>query len=171
MKVLFLDIDGVLNSTKWYMKRQKLKEEGKTFMWRDEAEFDPEAVAHLEKIMVAHPDVEIVISSTWRILHPLAEIRGYIKTAGGELASSKVIDKTPRGKMVDGFEMSSIRGDEIKRWMDLLGDEIKSYVILDDDSDMRPDQKENFVQTNHMNGLTDADAQKPSRFCIDKSQR
>jgi hypothetical protein len=35
-----------------------------------------------------------------------------------------------------------------------------SYVIIDDDADMLPEQQENFVQTNQFYGITLADAEK-----------
>lgn len=54
-----------------------------------------------------------------------------------------------------------VRGNEINKWIrnnnDVLGSylEFKNYVILDDDNDMLLTQKDNFIQTNHLFGLTD----------------
>ena len=46
-----------------------------------------------------------------------------------------------------------IRGEEIKQYLEEHTD-IKSYVILDDDSDMLDEQLFNFVQTDGFEGIT-----------------
>jgi HAD domain in Swiss Army Knife RNA repair proteins len=154
MKYLFLDIDGVLNNYPHYEAMFKtyppaVRNE-MTRQERDQIDFDPANVAQLERICMAQPELEIVISSTWRCLNTLPEIRGYIKTAGGERASSIIVGKTPYQP-----ELLKIRGQEIQRWLIDQMEENVPYVILDDDSDMTPEQKEgHFVQTHYLAGLT-----------------
>ena len=48
---------------------------------------------------------------------------------------------------------------EIQMWMDkeLEKNEIESYVILDDDNDMLPEQMNNFILINGQYGLSDID--------------
>jgi hypothetical protein len=136
--VLFLDIDGVLNSTRWAQARY---EQG----YRDGySKFDPEAVTELQRIVQA-TDCQIVLSSTWRLLYSLAEIRGRLSDAG--FPRAPVVDKTPRG---DG-----IRGEEVRRWREALGHS-GPYACLDDDSDFFPYQP--LVKTSHATGLTKAEA-------------
>ena len=56
-------------------------------------------------------------------------------------------------------EFGTQRGEEIKTWMDKESEknEIESYVILDDDSDMLPEQMSNFIHIDGQVGLTDKD--------------
>jgi len=41
------------------------------------------------------------------------------------------------------------RGFEIQQWIDDNNDNILSYCIIDDDNDMLPSQRNNFVRTAH----------------------
>ena len=71
------------------------------------------------------------------------------------------------GKFFDwikhGFHVPSIRGLEIKVWLDLnvrktptgFNNNQYTYCILDDDSDMLLEQKDNFVKTATWCGLTE----------------
>ena len=60
---LFLDIDGVLNTTRYgfYLEDNNMVDEDE-----EGALFDPEAVKNLASIIENVPDVKIIISSTWR---------------------------------------------------------------------------------------------------------
>lgn len=51
----------------------------------------------------------------------------------------------------------NIRGEEIQAWMDRAkerGKDISHYIIIDDDSDMLPEQMEFFIKTDMRTGLT-----------------
>ncbi len=53
------------------------------------------------------------------------------------------------------------RGVEIDNWINWnTGDEEFRYVILDDDSDMLLSQKDNFIQTDSLKGLSKDDVEK-----------
>lgn len=52
------------------------------------------------------------------------------------------------------------RGVEIDRWLKVNGKNIDAYVILDDDNDMLYCQRNNFVQTDMYNGLSEHDVEK-----------
>lgn len=130
MKIIFLDIDGVLN----------VIQQG-----RDEfgALFHPEFVENLRQVIDA-TGAKIVISSSWR-------------SAGLERMKlmwqmrdlpSEVIDITPNFR-----EVSSVRGEEIANW--LSQNNVDSYLILDDDDDMLPDQLPNFIQCSGNNKLSE----------------
>jgi hypothetical protein len=154
LKYLFLDIDGVLNNYPWYEKMYKENppsiRNNMTPEERALIDFDPANVAQLERIVVSQPDLWIIISSSWRRLHSLAEIRGYIINKGGIEAGKRVKDKTTHQPA-----LFKIRGQEINHWLENYSDEPHPYVILDDDSDMLPEQKAgHFVQTHYLGGLT-----------------
>lgn len=166
MKVLFLDIDGVLNSHRWYAESiGKLNVEQRNAMTRrdhDLLQIDPTAVANLEQIVNAFDDIEIIVSSTWRRLHPLAEIRDFISTRGGKKSSTIIAGKTC-------FMPNKMRGYEIEEHVSQFLDSGDTYVILDDDTDMLASQKKHFVHTQHFEGLTLEKAQEAIKVLMSTS--
>jgi hypothetical protein len=83
-RVLFLDIDGVLNSEEW-MRAGHMKD-------IDRDAFSPELCARLERVIQA-TGCDIVISSSWRIGHSTDEILGHLRARGAP--SARVIGATP----------------------------------------------------------------------------
>lgn len=136
-KVLFLDIDGVLNSERSCLAFQGFPHD---FEGRGKAKFDWTAVALIRRLC-GETDASIVLSSTWRILHSVHECAN-----GLDLP---IFDATPRIAGYDG----KVRGDEIDAWLN-AHPEVTSYAIVDDDSDMLEKQKPFFVQTDFRAGLT-----------------
>lgn len=137
MKIIFLDIDGVLNSFQsmyfWHNKRdQKSWENDMYESWKGTLkeylaqEFDPIAISNLERIIREVPEVKIVISSTWRLGETVDSLKKIFSVS--PLIADAIIDVT-------GKDESRIRGREIKTWLDEHND-ITDLVILDDDSDM-----------------------------------
>lgn len=154
MKILFLDVDGVLNNTLTYTRIHRAWKEsgeatrGSEFGW---------PMGHLDAILVPNlnPIVEqtgcqIVLSSSWRIIAKIPDFRSWVSQKGFKYPDS-IIDRTRRsvGDDPDG------RGNEIKDW--LAGHpEVTAYVILDDDSfDIIRVHPNNFVHTNGKEGLTE----------------
>lgn len=133
MKVLFLDIDGVCNNQKTRERQGDTKFIG----------IKPE-LAQLVRDIVDATGCEIVLSSTWRMFPDSA------KWAEDHIAPfhSQTIDMQRGAKwgVVD-------RGHEIKEWLDRHPD-VERYAILDDNSDMLPEQMPNFFQTTWAEGLT-----------------
>jgi hypothetical protein len=124
MKVVFLDIDGVLNDaiTTMDLLDDKPKKE------------------HLDclKVIVDATDAKIILSSTWR-LFPSArnDVKNALRNVGLEF-----IDKTKELKD---------RASEIQEWLS-RHPEVEKFVILDDEeiSGKFPD---NLVQTTFYRGL------------------
>lgn len=137
MKVLFLDIDGVLNSA-----RTALAFGGYPMELEHLPAFDQAALGLIRRLCDA-ADVQIVLSSAWRLHYPHKHV--------GKALGLPIIDRTP--------SLSGVRGLEIQRW---LADhpEVEEYAIVDDNSDMLPDQERFFVQTDGLEGLTYRDYQK-----------
>lgn len=157
MKIIFLDVDGVLNSEKHYRKRGE-----PDYRWEDEppyplSEFDSEAVALLNRI-IKETDAKIVVSSTWRIGRSVDELKELFKNVGVE---GEIIDKTKILRERRGYERV-VRGTEIRRWIEEFEDEsFENYIIIDDDGDMLPSQKkDHFVKTSFWFGLTEEDVEK-----------
>jgi hypothetical protein len=140
-KIIFLDIDGVLNSHDWWKRREKLPPSASRDEFMNE-QLDPLAI-QLFQALLADVDAEVVLSSVWR-LHK--EDRDMIKKRVVDF-----IDVTPDSDC-------RIRGCEIRSWTEknVTYDERKElkYAIIDDDSDMLLWQKDSFFQTSFKTGLT-----------------
>lgn len=138
MKIIFLDIDGVLNNHKSYGT-------GKADMW---------CVAALNDI-TDRTGAAIVVSSTWR-MGGLLSCRDKLAEWG---VTAPVIDRTPIRETLHGdLTLADPRGFEIAEWW-CQHAEIESFVILDDDSDMAH-LKDRLVQTDRTVGLTMRDAKR-----------
>ncbi len=142
MKVLFLDIDGVLNSSTWYKNRPHrfLRDNPQESDW--ECELDPSAILVFKKFIHDVPDLQIVISSTWRINYELAEFKRRFSQMLS-IEPSRVIDMTPH--------LGTIRGLEIQDWLN-RNPQVTKFAILDDDSDMG-DLMDNLFKTTWEDGL------------------
>lgn len=159
-KFLFLDIDGVLNSITFSKESKQLKLQVKN---KEEfasipyyaLDFDPKAVAYLNDI-VETCNFKVVLSSTWRYSHTIEYMNELLKFVG---CTFELIDYTPDmmfRNQNDGYYGSVPRGVEIKFWLDKNVDtpyEFCNYVILDDDSDMLYNQRDNFYNTDNWFGL------------------
>lgn len=150
-KFIFLDIDGVLNSTRsclalggygFFPRISRMKG---TVDFVEHAKLDPIAVLLLDRL-VRSTGAHVVISSTWRMGSTLDEFNALFKAYIPNNAIS-VIDMTP-------VHNHGPRGDEIKAWLDLRSLSDDKYVILDDDSDMLQDQKPFFVHVDRDAGLS-----------------
>lgn len=151
MKVIFLDIDGVLNGYgpaqfrtwktfqkiglgRWYKKHR-----------RDPFGVHPEKVRRLARI-IRKTDAKIVMSSSWR--HGFWQREYEELTSGGKRLHDlfnkfgiEVMDITPTRN--DG------RGMEIKEWLDAHHGKVESFVILDDERELLGDMADDreFIQT------------------------
>lgn len=146
MRVIFLDIDGVLNSERYFKQRDP---EGLSVV-DSASSIDPAAVALLNDLLAA-TDGKIVVSSTWRLGRSVPELEELLVSRG--LRAGHVV-----GKTADLYGQP--RGSEIRLWVDTH--EVKRFVILDDDSDMEP-LMDRLVKTHFLDGLQAAHVQK----CID----
>lgn len=134
MKYLFLDIDGVLNSTRSACGLGKIPHDAEP---KDLPFFDLIALGLIRRLC-EETGAKIVLSSTWRMGRDPVEL--------GNQLDLPIISKT---LVLDGF-----RGDEIKQWLDEnYNPHVDKYAIVDDDSDMRPEQRPFFVKTHYNNGL------------------
>ena len=157
-KVIFLDIDGVLNTKWWYtqMDRNTPKDQyGYAF--------DPKAVANLKKI-VEETGSDIVISSSWKSFG-FSELEEMWKDRDlpGKLIGitpNSVSDELLLDADIDSIELFHIRGEEIKEWLTKHGKQISNYAIIDDMDNMLTEQQSHFVQTNPEVGITKEDAGK-----------
>jgi hypothetical protein len=150
MKVIFLDIDGVLNCS---TTENTLY--GYDFV-------DEDKLVRLKRI-IDQTGAVVVLTSTWRI--------GWYHSDDGHITEAadmfvelerellkygiELMDKTPmfRGGM-------SVRGQEIKRWIENQDEEIESFVILEDWESLWPYNEDNIVWVDETVGLSEADAER-----------
>jgi hypothetical protein len=143
MKVVYLDLDGVLND-------HKPNPNGYNSLKR-------ECVEEFNRILEEVPDLRIVISSAWRYMHPEAmTLKGF-----EYLLLTHGIDCKDRGL---GFtkkdEEIPTRGGQIVDYIKQLPT-MTNYVILDDMAfDFAEMGLKNFIQTNSDMGLTWYDAER-----------
>ena len=131
MKVIFLDIDGVLNSAVY--DRTKSFEDGN---------IDRTRLPILRSI-IDRTGADVVLSSSWRI-HLDDDCQPYTPTGEGMMrifheGGIRISDKTPDGEK---------RADEIRAWLE-AHTETEAFVILDDIFFGWGDLQENLVRTNY----------------------
>lgn len=137
MNVIFLDIDGVLNSEVSARKFQTCYR------------LDPDAMAHMNRI-IKETGAVVVLSSTWRRYHDKGNMELILMQTG--FPQNKLIDYTP----VLEWSPQTNRGTEIKTWLEAHPD-VERFVILDDDCDMG-ELMPFLIHVNGHCGLTGDDA-------------
>ncbi|PCC67738.1 hypothetical protein SAMN02745121_02374 [Nannocystis exedens] len=130
-KVIFLDIDGVMNDLGTKSARSGLAG------W-----LDPDHVAVLNEVVRATGAV-VVLSSSWRLAMPLDALRLAFAEAG---CVAELLDVTPD---LDRAR----RGREIAAWLAVQPEPPVRYAILDDSFDM-PELPGKLVKTSREVGLT-----------------
>lgn len=143
MNIIFLDVDGVLNSIR------KLKEVyDKTHKPHsgNNYPFDEVCLENL-KMLVNKTNSKLVISSTWRKYEEDVDVL------------LNVLKEYGLDKEVVGFTpiLNSRRGLEIKEYLSSLNEEV-NFIILDDDSDMG-ELLPYLVKTDINVGLTEENVQ------------
>ena len=157
-KIIFLDIDGVLNTKWWYTQMDRNTPRDKYGY-----AFDPKAVANLRRV-VEETGAGIVISSSWKCMglsqmEDMWDERNLPGKVVG-ITPNSVSDELLVDTDIDSMELFHIRGEEIKEWLIKHGKHVSHYVIIDDMDNMLPEQQSHFVQTNPEVGITEDDANK-----------
>lgn len=120
MRVIFLDIDGVLNSKEFFQNRQPTQELN---------EIDEEKVKLLQQIVQA-TNAKIVLTSTWRIYDKTDKVYQYLVDTLAKYDLS-IFDCTPY--------INGNRPEEITTWLSMwnalrdVHEHIFGFVSLDDD--------------------------------------
>ena len=108
MKLIFLDIDGVLGH------------------FGSDGEFDPACIARLSAL-AEQTGAGIVIASSWREMYTPPEMQEILEQHG---FTGQVVGETPT-------LLGLPRGEEIRAYVEAAGD-VEAYVILDDNPDLAP---------------------------------
>jgi hypothetical protein len=150
MKIIFLDIDGVIClSREWGSRMRKIKRweleggEGNPPVDIRLDDFNKIAVNVLNDIILTS-GVDIVISSDWRLYATLDEMKDLFHQYG---VIKGPIDFTPELQNVT--KRSDIRVDEINLWLS-NHPEVTNWVAIDD---MDLSDLDNFVKCREREGL------------------
>lgn len=138
MKVIFLDIDGVVNS---YSTKERAPSKV--------IGVEQRLIAHIKEIVDA-TGAKLVLSSTWRKDWAFDLMDGkdwhYLRD---EFAKQDLyfMDYTPSRR-------DSHRGEEIKEWLTSTEYDVESYVIIDDEMfDIWDLHDGHMVQTSYIDGI------------------
>lgn len=163
-KLIFLDIDGVLNSREW--TSHVFNNNGNDKQLSDVV--DPNAVRKICKIC-EETDARIIISSSWRTFDYNTTVQNLRKYRDFEQLIPYIVGITSR------YNIGCSRGDEIQYLLndirkhhyehecptknlfikDVEITEEPKYVIIDDDYDMLKHQMKYFMRTDFIRGITD----------------
>ena len=162
MKVIFLDFDGVMClAEQWGGRAKKILKFKKEFpgtteddmpAWIKLDNFDLKATKVLNSILL-HNEVEIVVSSDWKLFATLEELQDMFDKYG---VIKSPIDTTPNlvsyqsKSQFTQIELEQWRIKEIKTWLD-NHPEVTNWVAVDD---MYLGEKIGPVSGNSNGGLT-----------------
>jgi hypothetical protein len=142
MNVLFLDYDGVLHPGPVILRkgRPTLVEPGHLFMW----------AASLEKLLLPHPDIRIVLSTSWCV-H-----RGFTR-ARDELPAdlrTRVIGSTWHSQLMKSEFLEKPRFYQILEWIARAHPRPARWLAVDDDDVGWADtNRDLLVHTDEKTGL------------------
>lgn len=147
MKVIFLDMDGVMVTPRACIA---VGDKGIA------SYLDPIAVSMINSLC-DDSGAKIVISSSWRGWMDVSAMRAILGAAG---INQEHFFHDSTNKKDAGFftpkvtTLGTTRGHQISDWISDYHLGLETYLILDDDSDMLPEQKKHFVKTDVYNGIT-----------------
>lgn len=156
MNVIFLDIDGVLNSNLWNENHQKEIKEG-TLIDRN--------LVSLLGMLVRTTNAKIVLSSGWRFWFDEKKVPIRTETERlVEFLSSEnisIYDFTPdltTEEIRKSLKFSLVKAQEILKWIE-LHEEVNQWIVLDDLDLHNSIVSEHQIQTNPEIGLTREDVE------------
>lgn len=132
MIVIFLDIDGVLVTSRHFVPSKRYYG----------LEFDPICLHFLQDLL-RRTDAHIVVSSSWREGRTLSQIQSIFQLNG----IHHVVGMTP---VLEG----KTRGHEIQQYIDNVK-RIERFVIIDDEEEMS-ELDAHVIRTDFRTGITEA---------------
>lgn len=146
-KVIFLDVDGVINSGNNQKRNAELGYTCETMY------FDSACMKNLKEI-VEKADATLVLSSDWRFPTERTKSICHLQNLMKKMALYEIGITDQTG------EALSSRNEEINQWLQ-SHKQVESYVILDDVNDcFEGENLKRLVLTDEIVGLTDSDVVK-----------
>jgi len=162
MKIIFLDIDGVLNSERSFIggghRSKDPQYEGMSYQEKFARCTIDQVACDLVNRLLTEFDAQIVISSSHRHHFKegpdkVKELQEYMTSLG--IKGERVIGYTP--------ELRGPRGLEIHTWLD-HHPEVETYIILDDSVDMLEEQQPFFINTDSAVGVSAQDYRRATKL-------
>ena len=144
MKVIFLDIDGVLNTSETFIERRKNYERTGVF----NLEIDEFRLEYLKRI-IDITGAKIVLSSTWRHFFK----KENDKVLPTILKGKKLYDMLMRYGIEIYDKIPTTMGsreEQIQSWL-LNRDDINNFVIIDDEPNMFKELLDKLIITSKVN--------------------
>lgn len=114
MKLIFLDIDGVLSLQKeWKIRLKDLR-----------APFNKDCSSLLDEFLTKNPDVNLIISSAWKVAKTTKQLQNIFKTRKFK-NYNRIIGKTE--------SLESTRGWQILKYCQDNEINLKNIVVIDDE--------------------------------------
>lgn len=134
--ILFLDFDGVLHPYPLHVDDQYAEQFQNTpLLWA---------------LLRQHPDLRIVVSSSWRERFPLSDLTDFLTFGGGEDLADRVIGTTPVLNHVE-------RDRECIAWLETNGYINTAWLAVDDQPGLFQRHREVLFHVNSKHGLRDFD--------------
>lgn len=179
MKVIFLDIDGVMNSELFYRKRHQRRQLNPLYWlryfknWMKNYVFNGFKYKAISLAAIANkprPTFEYRFSvikketdkRCWQLLGNLLRDTGSVICVSSTWRNYFTVEEwnkvflklgLPAGSCIGvTIGRKSLRGEEIQDWLD--ANPTEKYAIIDDDRDMLPHQMDYFYNTDFFCGLT-----------------
>lgn len=166
-RLIFLDIDGVLNIPNYQIYRVDV---GLCKRGQETQEvFCPDAMIYLRKL-IEETNCKIVISSSWRILIKDGELGSLFKdinkldkwdrlSSWATILKNFLTFKIPESVIIGVTPIIGTanrkRGDEIRQYIQKYEGNIRSFIIIDDDSDMEEYTTTHLVKCKWDEGFTE----------------
>lgn len=148
MKIVFLDIDGVLVTLRSHFAQGRPSSPFGMMLG-----FDRDAIGLINFVGLGKTDdpVLFVLCSSWRKHYPRAFIEYQLRNAGftgvfhqdWATAISLTAQNSDAGK-----------GVEVADWLERHADEVKSYIIIDDRGSFSPAQEPFRIRPNYPDGFS-----------------
>lgn len=140
--ILFLDFDGVLHPEA---------------LGKDEKDWLFCRLPLLHEILRTLPRLDVVFSTSWRLVYPRADLVDMVSTDAPDLAA-RFIGATPEIEARTRRQgIIGQRQDEIQHWLELSGRERESWLALDDYPDFFWPGCEGLYRVESATGLTPED--------------
>jgi len=160
MIICFLDVDGTLNNLSYFeTPKNNIYKDDYTTEEVCKTQICPDNVNSLNKLLAVIPDLNIVVSSSWRRFVSLKELTdGLIHQGLKKEYAKRFISKTA---------ITGQKYKEINWWIDKYKKDIDNYIVVDDSSNDYDNLKsfgKHFFQLNPWKGLTDKKVNKIINF-------